>query len=261
MPVRLRLLGHVLLVLLGAASVPGCPVPPGVVVREATPPPHVDMSLGPDDVFEVRVYGEPELTGIYRVSAEGAIDVPLIGRQIVRGQTTAQVADTLTERLKELETEGRLLEAQRLEQRTNFDLEMIAATGSCAGIENYSRFLTGRLPGEPPPTLFEYLPAKAVIVDERTIRFEFAERNRDTLFKIGALPVFAAVGLCNGSALFLSYAALADGPVSVVAPIVTTAPVFTLLISHLFVAGEKADARIAAGVLATVIGIVVLLTH
>lgn len=100
MPVRLRLLGHVLLVLLGAASVPGCPVPPGVVVREATPPPHVDMSLGPDDVFEVRVYGEPELTGIYRVSAEGAIDVPLIGRQIVRGQTTAQVADTLTERLK-----------------------------------------------------------------------------------------------------------------------------------------------------------------
>jgi excinuclease ABC subunit B len=63
--------------------------------------------------------------------------------------------------------EGRLLEAQRLEQRTNFDLEMIAATGSCAGIENYSRFLTGRLPGEPPPTLFEYLPDNALLfVDE-----------------------------------------------------------------------------------------------
>jgi excinuclease ABC subunit B len=73
----------------------------------------------------------------------------------------------LAERLKELVIEGKLLEAQRLEQRTNFDLEMIAATGSCAGIENYSRFLTGRLPGEPPPTLFEYLPENALLfVDE-----------------------------------------------------------------------------------------------
>ena len=73
----------------------------------------------------------------------------------------------LAERLKELIAEGKLLEAQRLEQRTNFDLEMIAATGSCAGIENYSRFLTGRLPGEPPPTLFEYLPENALLfVDE-----------------------------------------------------------------------------------------------
>jgi excinuclease ABC subunit B len=73
----------------------------------------------------------------------------------------------LAERLKELQGEGKLLEAQRLEQRTNFDLEMIAATGSCAGIENYSRFLTGRLPGEPPPTLFEYLPDNALLfVDE-----------------------------------------------------------------------------------------------
>jgi excinuclease ABC subunit B len=73
----------------------------------------------------------------------------------------------LTVRLEELVKEGRLLEAQRLEQRTNFDLEMIAATGSCAGIENYSRFLTGRLPGEPPPTLFEYLPDNALLfVDE-----------------------------------------------------------------------------------------------
>ncbi len=73
----------------------------------------------------------------------------------------------LSERLKELVLEGKLLEAQRLEQRTNFDLEMIAATGSCAGIENYSRFLTGRLPGEPPPTLFEYLPENALLfVDE-----------------------------------------------------------------------------------------------
>ena len=63
--------------------------------------------------------------------------------------------------------EGQLLEAQRLEQRTIFDLEMMEATGSCAGIENYSRYLTGRRPGEPPPTLFEYLPDNALVfVDE-----------------------------------------------------------------------------------------------
>ncbi|MFC3714027.1 excinuclease ABC subunit UvrB [Sphingoaurantiacus capsulatus] len=82
-------------------------------------------------------------------------------------QATEAIKHELAERLKELVSEGRLLEAQRLEQRTNFDLEMIAATGACAGIENYSRFLTGRLPGEPPPTLFEYLPENAVLfVDE-----------------------------------------------------------------------------------------------
>ncbi|MEP7350602.1 MAG: excinuclease ABC subunit UvrB [Sphingorhabdus sp.] len=82
-------------------------------------------------------------------------------------QATEAIKFELVERLKELEAEGKLLEAQRLEQRTNFDLEMIAATGSCAGIENYSRFLTGRLPGEPPPTLFEYLPDNALLfVDE-----------------------------------------------------------------------------------------------
>jgi excinuclease ABC subunit B len=82
-------------------------------------------------------------------------------------QATEAIRHELAERLKELVAEGRLLEAQRLEQRTNFDLEMIAATGSCAGIENYSRFLTGRLPGEPPPTLFEYLPENALLfVDE-----------------------------------------------------------------------------------------------
>ncbi len=82
-------------------------------------------------------------------------------------QATHAIKHELDERLKELIVEGKLLEAQRLEQRTNFDLEMIQATGSCAGIENYSRFLTGRLPGEPPPTLFEYLPENALLfVDE-----------------------------------------------------------------------------------------------
>jgi excinuclease ABC subunit B len=73
-------------------------------------------------------------------------------------------------RLAELNAEGKLLEAQRLEQRTNFDLEMIAATGSCAGIENYSRFLTGRKPGEPPPTLFEYLPDNALSSSTKATR-------------------------------------------------------------------------------------------
>ncbi|MDN2567948.1 excinuclease ABC subunit UvrB [Aquibium sp. A9E412] len=73
----------------------------------------------------------------------------------------------LKTRLAELEKAGRLLEAQRLEQRTRFDLEMLEATGSCAGIENYSRYLTGRRPGEPPPTLFEYIPDNALLfVDE-----------------------------------------------------------------------------------------------
>jgi excinuclease ABC subunit B len=93
-------------------------------------------------------------------------------------QATEAIRHELAERLKELEIEGRLLEAQRLEQRTNFDLEMIAATGSCAGIENYSRFLTGRLPGEPPPTLFEYLPDNALL---------FVDESHQTIPQIGAM--------------------------------------------------------------------------
>jgi len=73
----------------------------------------------------------------------------------------------LRARLEQLHAAGRLLEAQRLEQRTLYDLEMMEATGSCAGIENYSRYLTGRRPGEPPPTLFEYVPDNALVfVDE-----------------------------------------------------------------------------------------------
>jgi excinuclease ABC subunit B len=83
-------------------------------------------------------------------------------KQAIRG-----IKEEVKQRLAELHGAGRLLEAQRLEQRTLFDLEMIEATGSCAGIENYSRYLTGRKPGEPPPTLFEYLPDNALVfVDE-----------------------------------------------------------------------------------------------
>jgi len=82
-------------------------------------------------------------------------------------QATAQIKAELKERLAWLEENNKLLEAQRLAQRTEFDLEMLEATGSCAGIENYSRYLTGRKPGEPPPTLFEYIPEDALIfVDE-----------------------------------------------------------------------------------------------
>ncbi|PBB90092.1 excinuclease ABC subunit B [Mesorhizobium sp. WSM3864] len=82
-------------------------------------------------------------------------------------QAIKSIKEELQYRLQELEKAGRLLEAQRLEQRTRFDLEMLEATGSCAGIENYSRYLTGRQPGEPPPTLFEYVPDNALIfIDE-----------------------------------------------------------------------------------------------
>jgi excinuclease ABC subunit B len=77
------------------------------------------------------------------------------------------IKEELKFRLAELEKAGRLLEAQRLEQRTRYDLEMLEATGSCQGIENYSRYLTGRKPGEPPPTLFEYIPDNAILfIDE-----------------------------------------------------------------------------------------------
>jgi excinuclease ABC subunit B len=82
-------------------------------------------------------------------------------------QAIKAIKNELKQRLEELYVAGKLLEAQRLEQRTLFDLEMMDATGSCAGIENYSRYLTGRQPGEPPPTLFEYLPDNALVfVDE-----------------------------------------------------------------------------------------------
>jgi excinuclease ABC subunit B len=82
-------------------------------------------------------------------------------------QAMAAIKQELRWRLEQLNAQGRLLEAQRLEQRCMFDLEMMEATGSCAGIENYSRYLTGRKPGEPPPTLFEYVPDNALVfVDE-----------------------------------------------------------------------------------------------
>ena len=93
-------------------------------------------------------------------------------------QAMASIKAELKWRLGELNNGGRLLEAQRLEQRVNFDLEMMEATGSCAGIENYSRYLTGRLPGEPPPTLFEYVPDNALV---------FADESHVTIPQIGGM--------------------------------------------------------------------------
>jgi excinuclease ABC subunit B len=82
-------------------------------------------------------------------------------------QAVRRIKDDLNKRLAEFNAAGRVLESQRLEQRVLFDIEMMMATGSCAGIENYSRYLTGRAPGEPPPTLFEYLPDNTLVfVDE-----------------------------------------------------------------------------------------------
>jgi excinuclease ABC subunit B len=93
-------------------------------------------------------------------------------------QAMVHIENELKTRLEEFEAAGRLLEAQRIEQRTQFDLEMLEATGSCAGIENYSRYLTGRKAGEPPPTLFEYLPDNALV---------FADESHVTVPQIGGM--------------------------------------------------------------------------
>lgn len=85
-------------------------------------------------------------------------------------QAVEGIKKDLKVRLAEFESEGKLLESQRLNERVSFDIEMMTTTGSCSGIENYSRYLTGRAPGEPPPTLFEYLPKDALLfVDESHI--------------------------------------------------------------------------------------------
>ena len=121
-------------------------------------------------------------------------------------QARKSIKAELKHRLAELYDHGRLLEAQRLEQRTLFDLEMMEATGSCAGIENYSRYLTGRAPGEPPPTLFEYLPDNALVfVDESHVtipqiggmyRGDF--RRKATLAEYGfRLPAAWTTGRCG----------------------------------------------------------------
>ncbi|ABV93928.1 UvrABC system protein B [Dinoroseobacter shibae DFL 12 = DSM 16493] len=93
-------------------------------------------------------------------------------------QAIVSIKKELRIRLDQLVAEGKLLEAQRLEQRTNFDIEMLEATGVCNGIENYSRYLTGRAPGEPPPTLFEYIPDNAIV---------FADESHVSVPQIGGM--------------------------------------------------------------------------
>jgi excinuclease ABC subunit B len=137
------------------------------------------VSFFGDEIEEIAEF-DP-LTGS-KGAALDAVAVFANSHYVTPGPTLKQAMEAirleLADRLKELHAEGRLLEAQRLEQRTNFDLEMIAATGSCAGIENYSRFLTGRLPGEPPPTLFEYLPDNALL---------FVDESHQTVPQVGAM--------------------------------------------------------------------------
>jgi len=93
-------------------------------------------------------------------------------------QAIKSIKAELQERLTWMEANGKLLEAQRLQQRTEFDLEMLEATGSCNGIENYSRYLTGRKPGEPAPTMFEYLPDNALV---------FVDESHVTIPQLGAM--------------------------------------------------------------------------
>lgn len=93
-------------------------------------------------------------------------------------QAIQHIKKELRQRLDQFTSEGKLLEAQRLEQRCNFDLEMLEATGVCNGIENYSRYLTGRAPGEPPPTLFEFIPDNAIV---------FADESHVSVPQIGGM--------------------------------------------------------------------------
>ncbi|WP_022704966.1 excinuclease ABC subunit UvrB [Pseudorhodobacter ferrugineus] len=93
-------------------------------------------------------------------------------------QAIIGIKKELRMRLDQLTSEGKLLEAQRLEQRCSFDLEMLEATGVCSGIENYSRYLTGRAPGEPPPTLFEFIPDNAIV---------FADESHVSVPQIGGM--------------------------------------------------------------------------
>ncbi|MCA1653233.1 MAG: excinuclease ABC subunit UvrB [Sphingomonadales bacterium] len=142
-----------------------------------------------DTAWRISFFGD-EIEGIVefdpltgkKVASLDSVKVYANSHYVTPGPTLKQAMEAirheLAERLKELVAEGKLIEAQRIEQRTNFDLEMIAATGSCAGIENYSRFLTGRLPGEPPPTLFEYLPDNALL---------FVDESHQTVPQIGAM--------------------------------------------------------------------------
>jgi excinuclease ABC subunit B len=115
-----------------------------------------------DTMEQVRVYANS-----HYVTPKPTMNQAIIG-----------IKKELRMRLDQLVGDSKLLEAQRLEQRTNFDLEMLEATGVCNGIENYSRYLTGRAPGEPPPTLFEFIPDNAIV---------FADESHVSVPQIGGM--------------------------------------------------------------------------
>jgi len=142
-----------------------------------------------DRAWRVSLFGEEveAITEFDPLTGKKSADLPSVkiyanSHYVTPRPTLKQAIDhikiELEERLKWLVDTGKLLEAQRLEQRTRFDLEMMETTGSCAGIENYSRYLTGRLPGEPPPTLFEYVPENALL---------FTDESHQTVPQIGAM--------------------------------------------------------------------------
>ena len=137
------------------------------------------ISLWGDDVENISEF-DP-LTG-EKIRSLDKIKVYANSHYVTPRPTLQQAAQgikkELLSTLKQLEKENKLLEMQRLEQRTIFDLEMMDATGSCAGIENYSRYLTGRKSGEPPPTLFEYLPSDSLI---------FADESHVTIPQLGGM--------------------------------------------------------------------------
>ena len=137
------------------------------------------FSLFGDEIDEIHEF-DP-LTG-EKVRAMQRLKIYANSHYVTPGPTLLQamkgIKVELKQRLAELEGAGRLVEAQRLEQRVTFDLETMAATGACAGIENYSRYLTGRNPGDPPPTLFEYLPHNALA---------FIDESHVTIGQVGAM--------------------------------------------------------------------------
>ncbi len=119
------------------------------------------------------IYEFDALTGKKIVSLDRVVVYPAshyVTPRPTLSQAIVGIKKELVKQLQKFRDNNQLLEAQRLEQRTRFDLEMLETTGHCKGIENYSRYLTGRAPGEPPPTLFEYLPPDALLfIDESHI--------------------------------------------------------------------------------------------
>ena len=137
--------------------------------------------VSPSSATRSRLFEFDPLTG-KKTTALPQIKVYAHSHNVTPRPTLIQAVDNIQDELQQtiatFKEQGKLLEAQRIEQRVQFDLEMLQATGSCNGIENYSRYLTGRKPGEPPPTLFEYLPENAIV---------FTDESHQTIPQLGAM--------------------------------------------------------------------------